>query len=143
MPTPLLTVNGITKGFTANQPPIVKDISFSVYPSEIFALLGPSGCGKTTTLRLIAGFEKADAGTIAMEKRMLVNSNIHVPPESRGIGFVFQDYALFPNKNVIENVAFGLRKTAKKIRWERALEVLRMVGLNATSNTNATSSFRW
>ncbi|RKU27252.1 iron ABC transporter ATP-binding protein [Candidatus Poribacteria bacterium] len=129
MPTPLLTVNGITKGFTANQPPIVKDISFSVYPSEIFALLGPSGCGKTTTLRLIAGFEKADAGTIAMEKRMLVNSNIHVPPESRGIGFVFQDYALFPNKNVIENVAFGLRKTAKKIRWERALEVLRMVGL--------------
>ena len=129
MPTPLLTVNGITKRFTANQPPIVKNISFSVYPSEIFALLGPSGCGKTTTLRLIAGFEKADAGTIAMEKRMLVNSNIHVPPESRGIGFVFQDYALFPNKNVIENVAFGLRKTAKKIRWERALEVLRMVGL--------------
>ena len=129
MPTPLLTVNGITKGFTANQPPIVKDISFSVYPSEIFALLGPSGCGKTTTLRLIAGFEKADAGTIAMEKRMLVNSNIHVPPESRGIGFVFQDYALFPNKNVIENVAFGLRKTARKIRRERALEVLRMVGL--------------
>lgn len=129
MPTPLLTVNGITKGFTANQPPIVKDISFSVYPSEIFALLGPSGCGKTTTLRLIAGFEKADAGTIAMEKRMLANSNVHVPPESRGIGFVFQDYALFPNKNVIENVAFGLRKTAKKIRRERALEVLRMVGL--------------
>ena len=129
MPTPLLTVNGITKGFTASQPPIVKDISFSVYPSEIFALLGPSGCGKTTTLRLIAGFEKADAGTIAMEKRMLANSNVHVPPESRGIGFVFQDYALFPNKNVIENVAFGLRKTAKKIRRERALEVLRMVGL--------------
>ena len=54
MPTQLLTVNAITKGFTANQPPIVKNISFSVYPGEIFALLGPSGCGKTTTLRLIA-----------------------------------------------------------------------------------------
>ena len=60
MPTQLLTVNAITKGFVANQPPIVKNISFSVYPGEGFALLGPSGCGKTTTLRLIAGFEKVE-----------------------------------------------------------------------------------
>ena len=129
MPTQLLTVNAITKGFVANQPPIVKSISFSVYPGEIFALLGPSGCGKTTTLRLIAGFEKADAGTIAMEKRILANSEVHLPPESRGIGFVFQDYALFPHKNVLENVAFGLRKASKKARRERALDVLRLVDL--------------
>ncbi len=129
MPTQLLTVNAITKGFTAHQVPIVKDISFSVYPDEIFALLGPSGCGKTTTLRLIAGFEKADAGTIAMEKRILANRTVHLPPESRGIGFVFQDYALFPHKNVIENVAFGLRKASKRAKRERALEVLRMVDL--------------
>ena len=129
MPTQLLTVNAITKGFVVNQPPIVKNISFSVYPGEIFALLGPSGCGKTTTLRLIAGFEKADAGTIAMEKRILANSEVHLPPESRGIGFVFQDYALFPHKNVLENVAFGLRKASKKARRERALDVLRLVDL--------------
>lgn len=129
MPTPLLTVNAITKRFGTNQPPIVKNINFSVYLGEIFALLGPSGCGKTTTLRLIAGFEKADAGTIVMGKRILANRAIHVPPESRGIGFVFQDYALFPHKNVLENVAFGLRKVSKKERLERALEVLRMVGL--------------
>ena len=129
MPTQLLTVNAITKGFIADSDPIVKNISFSVYPGEIFALLGASGCGKTTTLRLIAGFEKADAGTIAMEKRILASNNIHLPPESRGIGFVFQDYALFPHKNVIENVAFGLRKAAKRAKRERALEVLRMVGL--------------
>ncbi|MYB95448.1 ABC transporter ATP-binding protein [Candidatus Poribacteria bacterium] len=129
MPTQLLTVNAVTKGFVVNQPPIVKDISFSVYPGEIFALLGPSGCGKTTTLRLIAGFEKADAGTIAMEKRILASSAVHLPPESRGIGFVFQDYALFPHKNVLENVAFGLRKATKRARRERALDVLRMVGL--------------
>ena len=89
----------------------------------------PSGCGKTTTLRLIAGFEKADAGTIAMEKRILANSEVHLPPESRGIGFVFQDYALFPHKNVLENVAFGLRKASKKARRERALDVLRLVDL--------------
>ena len=129
MPTQLLTVNAITKGFAANPIPVVKDISFSVYPGETFALLGPSGCGKTTTLRLIAGFEKADAGTIAMEKRILTSNEIHLPPESRGIGFVFQDYALFPHKNVIENVAFGLRKVSRRAKRERALEVLRMVGL--------------
>ena len=129
MPTQLLTVNAITKGFTTNQVPIVRNISFSVYPGEIFALLGPSGCGKTTTLRLIAGFEKADAGTIAMEKQIIASSEVHLPPESRGIGFVFQDYALFPHKNVIENVAFGLRKASKRTKRERALEVLRMVGL--------------
>ena len=129
MPTPLLTVNAITKRFGVNQPPIIKNISFSVYLGEIFALLGPSGCGKTTTLRLIAGFEKADAGTITMDKRILANRDLHVPPESRGIGFVFQDYALFLHKNVLENVAFGLRKVSKKERQERALEVLRMVGL--------------
>ncbi len=129
MPTQLLTVNAITKGFTGTQTPIVKNISFSVYPNEIFALLGPSGCGKTTTLRLIAGFEKADAGTIAMEKRILVSNEVHLPPESRGIGFVFQDYALFPHKNVIENVAFGLRRMSKRAKRERALDVLRMVGL--------------
>jgi iron(III) transport system ATP-binding protein len=129
MPTPLLTVNAITKGFVAHQPPIVKNISFSVHTGEIFALLGPSGCGKTTTLRLIAGFEKADTGSISMAERTLVDGNTHVPPESRGIGFVFQDYALFPHKNVLENVAFGLRKVPKKKRQERAFEVLEMVGL--------------
>ena len=125
--TPLLTVESITKQFGAT--PVVKDVSFTVYPGEIFALLGPSGCGKTTTLRIVAGFETADTGRISMAARTLANSNVHVPPESRGIGFVFQDYALFPHKNVLENVAFGLRKVAKKKRQERALEVLEMVGM--------------
>ena len=125
--TPLLTVASITKQFAAT--PVVRDVSFTVYPGEIFALLGPSGCGKTTTLRLIAGFEKADTGRIAMATRTFADSNTHVPPESRGIGFVFQDYALFPHKNVIENVAFGLRKVSKNQRQERAFEVLEMVGM--------------
>lgn len=129
MPTPLLTVSALTKRFGVNQPPTVKNISFSVYPGEIFALLGPSGCGKTTTLRIIAGFEQADAGTVVMDKQILASNDTYVPPESRGIGFVFQDYALFPHKNVIENVAFGLRKTTKRKRKERALEVLRMVDM--------------
>ena len=129
--TPLLTVNGVTKRFTISRTPVVNAVSFAVYPGEIFALLGPSGCGKTTTLRLIAGFEKADAGTIAMEKRVLENRENHVPPEARGIGFVFQDFALFPHKNVLDNVAFGLRKVPKKTRHDRTMEVLEMVGLAA------------
>ena len=124
---PLLIVESITKRFTAT--PVVRDVSFTVYPGEIFALLGPSGCGKTTTLRIIAGFERADAGTISMAERPLVSSTVYVPPELRGIGFVFQDYALFPHKNVLDNVAFGLRKVPKKTRRERAFEVLDMVGL--------------
>lgn len=125
--TPLLTVESITKCFGTT--PVVQDVSFTVHPGEIFALLGPSGCGKTTTLRIIAGFEMADTGTISMAERSLASSSVHVPPESRGIGFVFQDYALFPHKNVLDNVAFGLRKVRKKTRRERALEVLEMVGL--------------
>lgn len=125
--TPLLTVESITKRFGAT--PVVQDVSFTVYPGEIFALLGPSGCGKTTTLRIIAGFERADTGTISMAERSLASNSVHVPPESRGIGFVFQDYALFPHKNVLDNIAFGLRKVPKKTRRERAFEVLEMVGL--------------
>ncbi len=126
--TPLLTVELITKEFAGT--PVVKDVSFEVYPGEIFALLGSSGCGKTTTLRLLAGFEKADAGTIAMENRLLADSDVHIPPEHRGIGFVFQDYALFPDKNVLDNAAFGLsRKMSKKARRASALETLERVGI--------------
>lgn len=125
---PLLTVNSITKQFSST--PIVTDVNFEVFPGEIFALLGASGCGKTTTLRLIAGFEKADAGTITMGDRILDNLHRYVPPESRGIGFVFQDYALFPDKTVLENAAFGLsRKIPKKERHADALDILERVGI--------------
>ena len=125
--TPVLTVKSITKRFADTH--VVKDVSFTVYPSEIFALLGPSGCGKTTTLRIIAGFEVADTGTIAMAARTLASKDTQLPPESRGIGFVFQDYALFPHKNVFENVAFGLRKVSKQVRQESTFAVLDTVGL--------------
>ena len=125
---PLLTVNSITKHFAAT--PIVTDVSFEVYPEEIFALLGASGCGKTTTLRLIAGFEKADSGTITIENLLLDDSHTYIPPETRGIGFVFQDYALFPDKNVLENAAFGLsRKIRKKQRHANAMDTLERVGI--------------
>lgn len=87
--------------------------------------MGPSGCGKTTTLRLIAGFEPADAGEIWLEGQDISRR----PAESRGIGFVFQDYALFPHLSVQQNVAFGLRKLVGKAKQSRVEEVLSLVGL--------------
>lgn len=128
---PLLNIRNITKRFAHSLPPVVEDLSFEVYTGEIFALLGPSGCGKTTTLRLIAGFERADAGEIRVEGECFADSKIHLSPEVRGIGIVFQEYALFPHLNVSHNVAFGLKKLPPKLRDERVTIVLEMVGLTA------------
>lgn len=86
---------------------MLRDVSFSVEPGEIVCLLGPSGCGKTTLLRIIAGLEKADAGSVTYDGQDLAQ----VPVYRRGFGLMFQDFALFPHKNVAENVAFGLYMT--------------------------------
>jgi iron(III) transport system ATP-binding protein len=123
----MLEVRNVTKRFQPNHPPVVNDVSFTVSAGRIAAILGPSGCGKTTTLRLIAGFERSDAGTISLDGMTLTDSSRHLPPEARGIGFVFQDYALFPHLNVLHNVAFGLRGAD---RLSRAREVIALVGLN-------------
>ncbi len=128
---PLLSLRNITKRFGRHLPPVVDSVSFEVYPGEIFALLGPSGCGKTTTLRLIAGFERADAGEICLDGQCFAGQKVHQPPEVRDVGIVFQEYALFPHLNVLGNVAFGLKKLSAKSRHERAMEVLEMVGLTA------------
>jgi iron(III) transport system ATP-binding protein len=130
----ILTVSGLTKRFTPEAPPVVRDVDFSVDDGEIFALLGPSGCGKTTTLRLIAGFEHADRGTIALRDRTITGDDAHVAPEQRGIGLVFQDYALFPHLTVLENVMFGLSDLPKEERRPRAEDALSMVGLDGFSD---------
>ncbi len=127
---PLLNIRNVTKRFVRNLP-VVEDLCFEVYAGEIFALLGPSGCGKTTTLRLIAGFERADAGEIYVDGQCFEGSKTHLPPEARDIGIVFQEYALFPHLNVLQNVAFGLRKLSAKLRDERVATVLDMVGMTA------------
>jgi iron(III) transport system ATP-binding protein len=126
---PLLTARQLTKRFGPSAPPVVRSVDFDVEEGEIFALLGPSGCGKTTTLRLLAGFEKPDTGSIRFDDHQLAADGFHVPAEKRGIGLVFQDYALFPHLNVLENVNFGIRKWARKEREARAREVIRLVGL--------------
>lgn len=121
----LLSLTNISKHFDST--PAVADVSLSVDRGEFFGLLGPSGCGKTTTLRMIAGLEKPDSGTIEFDGKDITN----LSPERRGFGMVFQNYALFPHLNVFENVAFGLRArhTPKQRIAERVTSALELVQL--------------
>lgn len=124
---PLLSLHALSKSFGATA--AVAEVSIDVERGEFFGLLGPSGCGKTTTLRIIAGLESPDAGSVEFEGRNITN----FPPEHRGFGMVFQNYALFPHLNVFENVAFGLRarqmpsaELIKKV--VRAFELVQLSG---------------
>lgn len=105
----------------------IAGFSLAVNEGELLALVGPSGCGKTTLLRLIAGFEKPDSGDILLSGQSVLG----LEPEERGVGIVFQDYALFPHMNVAENIAYGLKfvKLAGAERRARMEELLRLVGL--------------
>ena len=125
----LLQAKGLWKRFTRRDAPVLRDVSFDVGEGEIFALVGPSGCGKTTALRITAGFEPPDAGTVTLRGQTITGGRFHTPAENRGIGFVFQDYALFPHLTVLENVLFGLHQRPHGEALHRAEEVLAMVGL--------------
>ncbi len=131
----LLRIKNLTKAFDENGP-VVDSLTFEVKENEIFAVLGPSGCGKTTCLRLISGFERADGGEVHVEGKLLESPETHVAPQDRGIGFVFQDYALFPHLSVIENVAFGLTDIPKHKRHVYAEEVLCRTGMGKYQNRN-------
>lgn len=123
----LLRVENISKNYDGR--PLLRDISFDVAAGEIVCLLGPSGTGKTTLLRIIAGLEEPDAGHVLFDGQDLKN----VPPHERGIGMMFQDLALFPHRNVFDNVAFGLRmqQVSAADLTTRVNETLELVGLNA------------
>ncbi|MDX6305111.1 MAG: iron(III) transport system ATP-binding protein [Blastocatellia bacterium] len=138
---PLLTLSRISKRF--GETPAIADVSIEVERGEFFGLLGPSGCGKTTTLRIIAGLESPNAGSVEFDGREITN----LPPEKRGFGMVFQNYALFPHLNVFENVAFGLRarggrgssptvsegvsNNGIRDRVQQALELVQLPGFDA------------
>ncbi len=122
---PYLSLVGLTKRFGSTV--VVRDVSLDVPRGELLCILGPSGCGKTTLLRLIAGFEAADAGSI----RQAGSEISALPPEARDFGIVFQSYALFPNRSAARNIGFGL-ETLSLSRAERARrihELLALVGL--------------
>lgn len=108
----------------------VDGADLTVPRGSLTALLGPSGCGKTTVLRMVAGLTDPDAGTIAIDARMVNGPGVAVAPEARNVGMVFQDYALFPHLTVARNVAYGLRGLPRQQRHERVAEVLALVGLD-------------
>jgi putative spermidine/putrescine transport system ATP-binding protein len=121
-----LVLEGLTKRFGQN-PPAVDRLSLTVPRGALLALLGPSGCGKTTTLRLIAGLERADAGRVRVGDRDVTG----LAPEARNMGVVFQSYALFPHLSAAGNVGFGLeaRRLPRAEREARVREALALVGL--------------
>lgn len=121
----LLTLDNLTKSYGAGLPPVLHGLNLRIDAGELVTLLGPSGCGKTTTLRLIAGLESPDAGQVSLRGQDMTR----LPPEQRGVGLVFQDYALFPHLNVLGNVLFGLNHLPLAERQARAHETLALVGL--------------
>ncbi|MBN9037583.1 MAG: ABC transporter ATP-binding protein [Rhizobiales bacterium] len=104
-PDVVLAVENLTKTYAGASAPAVQDVSFEVRTGEIVALLGPSGCGKSTTMRIIAGLEDPDSGTVGLKGREITD----LPAHRRNVGLVFQDLAIFPHLTVAQNVAFGLR----------------------------------
>ncbi len=124
-----LGFDGVTQRF--GPVTALSEVSLAVEPGEIVALLGQSGCGKTTLLRLAAGVERPSEGRVLLEGRDVSSSAAFVEPEKRGIGLVFQDYALFPHMSVGENVRFGLRGQAGRAAQATAQRALERVGLGA------------
>jgi putative spermidine/putrescine transport system ATP-binding protein len=124
-----VSLRELTRAFGAAR--ALDGMSLEIAPGELVALLGPSGCGKTTALRIVAGFETADAGEVLVDGRDVSG----VPAARRDMGMVFQSYSLFPNMSALDNVGFGLRmrKANATVRRQKAGELLEMVGLSAQS----------
>lgn len=124
---PLLELHSITQAYGDHI--VVRNLSLSLAQGQIACLLGASGCGKTTVLRCIAGFEPVQRGRILLDGRE-VSGQVHMAPEHRQIGMVFQDYALFPHLSVQDNIGFGMERASRDERHTRVEELLERVGLS-------------
>ncbi|GAA0706496.1 hypothetical protein GCM10008904_15150 [Paraclostridium ghonii] len=107
----------------------IKNFNIDINKGEIVSILGESGSGKSTVLRVVAGLEEAYKGRITIANNIVYDNNYFVEPEKRGIGMVFQDYALFPHMNVAKNIMFGLKKMNKSDREARMMDMLKLVNL--------------
>jgi iron(III) transport system ATP-binding protein len=130
MTTSILEVKRLAKAFHGNT--VLHDIDLDLPPGTTTAVVGSSGCGKTTLLRLIAGFETPDGGTITIAGRQVASPGSAVAPHRRGVGYVAQDGALFPHLTVGQNIAYGLRGTARSEVRARVAELLETVSLDAS-----------
>jgi len=124
---PIVELSNVSKTF--GDETAVDTVSLQVERGELLTLLGPSGCGKTTTLRMIAGLEKPTEGTIRIEDEQVAAAGRASAPESRDVGIVFQDFALFPHLSVRENIAFGLSELDDEETTERVDELLELVDM--------------
>ncbi len=124
---------GVTRAF--GDTVAVNDVSFELAPGEIVCLLGPSGCGKTTLLRIAAGIERVDSGRVLLDGQEITSRKSFVPPEKRGIGLMFQDFALFPHLSIFDNVAFGLKKLDRQTVQREVETALKRVGLERYANS--------
>ena len=117
-----LSVEGLTRRFNGRA--VVSDVSLRVLPGQVTCLLGPSGCGNSTALRLLAGVDRPDAGRVSVDGEIFCDGRVSVPPERRGVGLMFQDFALFPHLSVADNVGFGLslKGAEKASRVEEMLD---------------------
>ncbi len=122
-----LTLENVTRSY--GDATALAGVSLAVAPGEIVCLLGPSGCGKTTLLRVVSGIEKPSSGRVLINDREVAGPQRFVPPEDRSIGLMFQDFALFPHLNILDNVAFGLRSLVREERERAARAILERVGL--------------
>jgi len=129
---PGLALAGVSHRFGALE--VLRNVDIAVAPGEIVCLLGPSGCGKTTTLRIAAGLEPLQQGTVSIAGHEVGAPGREIPPEKRRVGLMFQDYALFPHLSVADNVAFGLRSLNARERQRRAHALLERVGLAGRAN---------
>ncbi len=128
LPPPRLELEHVCCHFDGRE--VLCGVNLTVRAGEVLCLLGPSGCGKSTTLRLIAGIERPSRGVIRADGQVLSDANTHIPPEARGVGLIFQDFALFPHLSVAQNIGFGLRGPAAQTR-ARVQELLDRVDLAA------------
>lgn len=123
----IVEIQGLTFSFSRKEDPVINDFSFSMEKDEIVGILGQSGSGKSTLLRLISGLEMPKEGSIKIAGTTVVSEDVFIQPEKRGVGMVFQDYALFPHMTVKDNILFGLSRLPRKQRKSRVDEMLELV----------------